>query len=124
MIDPLKKLQEKKHLANVDAIGHVTGKSTYVDDIPTMQGTLFVKIFDSPVAHGKIKTIDFSEAEQLPEVVKIFSHKDIPGENQIGGIIQDEPLLAEEEVHFSGQPILLVVAESEVAATEALEKID
>ena len=83
MIDPLKKIKNKKILANIDAIGHVTGRSTYVDDIPTMQGTLFIKIFDSPVAHGKIKSIDFSEAEQLPGVVKIFSQKDIPGENEI-----------------------------------------
>ena len=123
MIDPLKKLKDKKKLANIDAIGHVTGKSTYVDDIPTMQGTLFIKIFDSPVAHGKIKTVDFSEAEQMPGVVKIFSKKDISGENQIGGIIQDEPLLADDEVHFRGQAILLIVAESEVEAEEALEKI-
>lgn len=123
MIDPIKKIKDKKHLANIDAIGHVTGKSTYVDDIPTMQGTLFIKIFDSPIAHGKIKSIDFSQAEQMPGVVKIFSHKDIPGENQIGGIIQDEPLLAEDEVHFRGQAILLVVAENEGAVEEALEKI-
>ena len=123
MIDPLKKIKDKKILANIDAVGHVTGKSTYVDDIPTMQGTLFIKIFDSPVAHGKIKSIDFSEAEQLPGVVRIFSHKDIPGENQIGGIVQDEPLLAEDEVHFRGQAILLIVGESEIEAEEALEKI-
>ncbi len=116
--------KNKKDIANVDAIGHVTGKSIYVDDIPTMQGTLFIKIFDSPVAHGKIKSFNFSKAEQMPGVVRIFSSKDIPGENQIGGIVQDEPLLAEDEVHFKGQAILLVVAESEIAAEEALEKID
>lgn len=108
---------------NIDAAGHVTGRSVYVDDIPVMEGMLFVKVFDSPIAHGKIKSIDFSEAEQMDEVVKIFSHKDIPGENQIGGIIPDEPFLADGIVDFQGQPVLLVVAENEDAADEALKKI-
>lgn len=108
---------------NIDAAGHVTGRSVYVDDIPAMEGVLFVKVFDSPIAHGKIKSIAFSEAEQIDGVVKIFSHKDIPGENQIGGIIPDEPFLADDIVDFQGQPVLLVVAENEDAAGEALKKI-
>jgi xanthine dehydrogenase large subunit len=115
--------EEVKAIGNIDAAGHVTGKSIYVDDIPVMEGLLFVKVFDSPVAHGKIRHIDFAEAEQLEGVVKIFSHKDIPGENQIGGIIPDEPFLADGEVHFRGQPVLLIVAENEDAAEEAFEKI-
>jgi xanthine dehydrogenase large subunit len=110
-------------IGNVDAAGHVTGKSVYVDDIPVMEGMLYVKVFDSPVAHGKIKSVDFSEAEKMEGIVKIFSYKDIPGENQIGGIIADEPFLADHEVHFRGQPVLLIVAENEDAAEEALEKI-
>jgi len=108
---------------NIDAAGHVTGRSVYVDDIPVMEGLLFVKVFDSPKAHGIIKRIDFSEAEQMEGVVKIFSYKDIPGENQIGGIIADEPFLADHEVHFQGQPVLLIVAENEDAAEEAIKKI-
>ncbi|MEO6252688.1 MAG: molybdopterin cofactor-binding domain-containing protein, partial [Ferruginibacter sp.] len=108
---------------NIDAAGHVTGTSVYVDDIPVMEGMLFVKVFDSPVAHGKIKNIDYAAAEQMEGIIKIFSYKDIPGENQIGGIIADEPFLADHEVHFRGQPVLLIVAENEDAAEEAFEKI-
>lgn len=108
---------------NIDAANHVTGRSVYVDDIPVMEGTLFVKVFDSPVAHGRIKNIDFSAAEQMPGIVKIFSYRDIPGENQIGGIIPDEPFLADHEVHYRGQPVLLVVAENEDAAEEAIKEI-
>lgn len=111
------------NLGNIDAANHVTGKSVYVDDIPVTEGTLYIKVFDSPVAHGKIKSIDFAAAEQLPGIVKIFSHKDVPGENQIGGIIPDEPLLADHEVHFQGQPVLLIVAETEEAAEEAAKHI-
>lgn len=108
---------------NIDAANHVTGRSVYVDDIPGMEGLLFVKVFDSPVAHGKIRELDFSVAEQMPGVVKIFSYKDIPGENQIGGIIPDEPFLADHEVHYQGQPVLLVVAENEDVAEEAIKEI-
>ena len=110
--------------ANADAANHVTGRSVYVDDIPVMEGMLFVKVFDSPNAHGIIKKLDFSAAAQMPGIVKIFSFKDIPGQNQIGGIIPDEPLLADVEVHFCGQPVLLVVAENEDDAEEAIKKID
>ena len=110
-------------VGNIDAAGHVTGRSVYVDDIPVMEGLLFVKVFDSPKAHGIIRSIDFSAAEQMEGVVKIFSYKDIPGENQIGGIIADEPFLADHEVHFQGQPVLLIVAENEDAAEEAIKKI-
>ncbi len=110
-------------VGNIDAANHVTGRSVYVDDIPVMEGLLFVKVFDSPVAHGKIKGIDFSAAERIPGIVKIFSCKDIPGENQIGGIIPDEPFLADHEVHYRGQPVLLIVAENEDAAEEAAREI-
>ena len=113
----------KNNSGNIDAANHVTGRSMYVDDIPMMEGALYVKVFDSPNAHGKIKSIDFGGAAQLPGVIKIFSYKDVPGENQIGGIIADEPLLADTEVHFQGQPILLIVAENEDAAEEALHLI-
>ena len=110
--------------ANMDAPMHVTGKSVYTDDIPVMEGTLFVKVFDSPIAHGIIKTLDYSKAEEVEGIVKIFSYKDITGENQIGGIIPDEPLLADHEVHYRGQPVLLIVAENEDAAEDALHLIE
>ncbi|MCF6242205.1 MAG: molybdopterin-dependent oxidoreductase, partial [Bacteroidales bacterium] len=111
---------------NIDAINHVTGKSVYVDDIPLQEGTLHATVFYSPIAHGLIKKIDFSKAEKFTGVHKIITAKDISGENQIGAIIQDEPLFAEKEVHFIGQPIALIVAETELIARKArkLIKID
>ena len=112
-----------KNEKNIDAANHVTGRSVFVDDIPVREGTLYAKVFGSPVAHGIIKNIDFLKAEQADGIVKIITSKDIPGENQIGGIIPDEPLLAEKEVHFQGQPILIIVAETEHAAEDALPLI-
>ena len=68
----------KNNSGNIDAANHVTGRSIYVDDIPMMEGALYAKVFDSPVAHGNIKSVDYAEAEQMPGVVKIFSFKDVP----------------------------------------------
>ena len=110
-------------MKNVDTKNHVTGKSVYVDDIPVQAGTLFGAVFGSPKAHGKIKSLDYSEAEKLEGIEKVFTYKDIPGRNQIGGIIEDEPLLAEEEVHFIGHPIAFVVAKSEIIARKATKLI-
>ncbi|NPA67802.1 MAG: molybdopterin-dependent oxidoreductase [Chlorobi bacterium] len=113
-------------MKNTDSISHLRGESVYLDDIPEIAGTLHALVFDSPVAHGKIKNIDYSKAEKLSGVVKILTYKDIPGENQIGAIIQDEELFAEDEVHFAGEPIALIVAETERIARDAkkLIKID
>jgi xanthine dehydrogenase large subunit len=110
-------------IPNIDAANHVSGKSVYVDDIPLMEGMLIAKIFDSTHAHARITMLDYSKAEAMEGVVKIFIAKDVPGQNEIGGIIHDEPLLADGVVTFQGQPIVLVVAESEDIAEEALKEI-
>ena len=76
-------------------------------------------VYASPIAHGKIENIDYSKALAFPGVIKILTYKDIPGENQIGGIFPDEELFAENEVHFQGQPIALILAESDLIGFEA-----
>lgn len=113
-------------MKNIDAHGHVRGESVYLDDIPILQGTLFAQVFDAPIAHGRIKLLDCSAALAVPGVEAVLTYKDIPGENQIGGIFPDEPLFAEEEIHYWGQPIALVIADSEVTGRKAraLIKLD
>ena len=110
-------------MKNIDSYTHVRGESIYLDDIPLVNGTLFASVFDSPLAHGKIKSLDTTEAMKIPGVVRIFTSKDIPGENQIGGIIPDEELLASTHVHFCGMPVALVIATSDEAAKAAVKKI-
>ena len=111
-------------MKNIDSKGHVTGKSIYLDDIPLIQGTRFGVVFDSPVAHGTIELINYSKARAIPGVIKIITHEDIPGQNQIGGIIPDEQLFASTEVHFVGQPIALIIAESDQIAFKARKLIE
>lgn len=108
---------------NKDSFSHVRGESVFVDDIALIQGTLHGVVFDASVAHAHILNVDYTEAEKVEGVIKILTYKDIKGENQIGGIIPDEPLLAENEVHFQGQPIAVILAESLAVAKKARKKI-
>lgn len=108
---------------NIDSYTHVRGESLYLDDLPVVSGTLYACVFGSPVAHGRLRSLDLGEALNIPGVVGILTARDIPGENQIGGIIPDEVLLAGETVDFCGMPIALVVAETEEIAHRAAAKI-
>lgn len=108
------------HISGPD---HVTGRSQFIDDIPKPRNLLYVKILPSPLAHGKIIAIDTGKAKALSGVAAVLTAQDIPGENQIGGIIQDEVCLAEGHVHFVGEPVAIVAAESMEAAEAALTLI-
>ncbi|MHA1667375.1 MAG: xanthine dehydrogenase molybdopterin binding subunit [Candidatus Heimdallarchaeaceae archaeon] len=102
---------------------HTRGESLYVDDLPEPENLLHAAVFASTIPYGRIKKLSIEEAEKCQGVHKIITAKDIPGINQIGRIIQDEPLLAEEEVHFIGQPIAVIFAETKEQAKHARELI-
>lgn len=110
-------------IRNIDSFTHTRGESIYLDDIPVIAGALYAAVFGSPVAHGKIAKLDLSEATAMEGVVRIFTYKDVPGKNQIGGIVPDEPLFAEDIVDFNGMPVALVVAETQEIAHAAVKKI-
>lgn len=110
--------------SNVDIEKHVRGESQFIDDMIVPEGTLYAKVFDSTIAHGKILNINTDEAKLFYGVKGIYTHKDIPGINQVGGIIQDETLFAIDEVHFMGEPIGMVVADSMDNAKKAVKKIN
>jgi xanthine dehydrogenase large subunit len=110
-------------MKNSDAIGHVTGRSVFVDDMPVIGGTLHAAVIVSPIANGRIKAIDLTQALAFPGVIRILTAGDIPGENQIGGILSDEPLFAVKEVGFIGQPIAMVVAKTQRIARMARNRV-
>lgn len=109
------------HISGYD---HVTGRSQFIDDIPKPRNLLYVKVLPSPMAHGKIIKLDTALAKALPGVACVLTAKDIPGKNQIGGIIEDEVALAENYVHFVGEPVAIVAAKSLEIAEESLQKIE
>ena len=110
-------------MINIDAQNHVKGKSIYLDDIQELQGTLYALPFDATVAHAKIISTDYEAALKSKGIVTILTANDIPGENQIGGILPDEPLFAEGEVHFRGQVIALIVGKSEHDCRQAAKLV-
>ncbi|MCB9090808.1 MAG: molybdopterin-dependent oxidoreductase [Calditrichae bacterium] len=106
-------------MSHYDATHHTRGTSRYVGDLPEPEGLCHAAIVPSPLAHGKLVRLDSAAALALPEVIAVITAGDIPGENQIGPLIQDEELLASETVHFSGQPLAIVVAETPELARRA-----
>jgi CO/xanthine dehydrogenase Mo-binding subunit len=110
-----------------DGLGHVTGKTVYVDDLhfPNM---LHLKMVRSPVPHARIRGIDFSAAEQVPGFVRVLTHQDVPKNIYtilclIGVGPDEEPVLAVDKVLYKGEPIAAIVAETEEAAMEAVSKV-
>jgi xanthine dehydrogenase large subunit len=101
----------------------VTGRARFVSDEPEPAGMLHAKVVTSPHSHARIVSIDATSARAQPGVVAVLTAKDIRGENQIGGMIQDEPLLAADEACYAGQPVALVVAESAETAGRAVGRV-
>ena len=111
-----------KNIPHDSAVGHVSGESVYIDDVAPLRGELIVDFVWSPVAHGRIRGIDYGGAESFAH---LFTYRDLH-HNLFGAIIQDEFLLAEDVVSFIGHPIVVVAAESRAAirAAKAAIKID
>ena len=116
----------RRAIAHDSAERHVAGSATYIDDMLEPEGTLHVAPGGSPVARGRVKSINLSAVRTAAGVVTVITAADVPGHNNIGAIVADEPLFAEKEVAFHGQPLFAVVAESYLAARRAvrLARID
>ena len=102
-----------------DAAGHLRGETTYIDDLPEPRGLLHAALKLSGSARGRITRIDPTGALALDPSVRIITAKDVPGENQIGASLPDEPLLPAEEWDYRGQPLALCLAKSRELAKEA-----
>jgi CO/xanthine dehydrogenase Mo-binding subunit len=113
-------------LPRYDGLAHVTGRTQYVDDV-RVHGTLWCKALRSPHHSAVIRSIDTGKAEAMPGVHAVVTAKDVPhnvyGHLEALGVPADEPLLADEDVRWKGQPIAAVAAESEAAAQAAVEAI-
>ena len=106
-------------LPHESARGHVSGRAAYCDDIPEPVGTLHAALGLSPVAHGRLLGIDLDHLRALPGVVAVFTAADIPGPNDCGPIVHDDPILADGTLRYLGQPVFAVVASSRDAARRA-----
>ncbi|MCL4187969.1 MAG: xanthine dehydrogenase molybdopterin binding subunit [Rhodobacteraceae bacterium] len=109
-------------LAHDSAVLHVTGQARYVDDIATPPGALHLAFGLSPVACGRIVALDLAAVRSAPEVALALAAADLPGPVDVSAGAGDEPLLAEGRVHYAGQPVFLVAAESHRAARIAARR--
>ena len=98
---------------------HVTGQARYIDDIPAPAGTLHLAFGLSGIAHGTITGMDLSAVRAAPGVVAVLSAADLPDMPDCSPSAHDEPLLATGTVHYLGQPVFLVIADSHQAARRA-----
>uniref|UniRef100_A0A4X1VBT7 aldehyde oxidase n=1 Tax=Sus scrofa TaxID=9823 RepID=A0A4X1VBT7_PIG len=106
-------------IMHLSGLKHATGEAIFCDDIPMVDKELCMALVTSTRAHAKIISIDLSEALELPGVVDVIRAEDIPGTNGAEG----DKLLAVDEVLCVGQIICAVVAETDVQAKRASEKI-
>ena len=105
---------------------HVSGEATYTDDIVEPQGLLHVAVGLSARAHARITGIDLEAVRKAPGVVAVLTADDIPGENNCGPVVADDPILAPGLVQYVGQAVFAVAAHTVDQARRAakLAKID
>ena len=113
-------------LAHDSAFKHTAGQALYVDDIPAPANLLHIYIALSECAHGRIVSADLSAVRDAPDVALVLTGEDIPGVNDVGPIVHDEPIFAlgmrEPHVHFAGQALFAVAAPTIEAARAAAKK--
>ena len=116
------------------AAAKVTGTWDFGADagLQLPENTLQLALVQAEVSHANILAIDTSEAEQMPGVVKVVTHKDIKGKNRITGLITfpsnlgdgwDRPILCDTKVFQYGDAIAIVCADTEKHAREAAKKV-
>lgn len=112
-----------RRVIRTDALDKVLGKAMFTADyIP--RGTMVVKVVRSSQPHALIKRIDCDKALKIPGVISIIKASDIPGENEIGYALPDQPFLNGVKVHYVGDPIALVCASDECSASEAVDAVE
>ncbi len=116
------------------AVAKVTGTLDYGADLGLKlpADTLHLALVQAAVSHARIRGIDAGEAEKMPGVFKVVTHRDVPGKNRITGLITfptnkgdgwDRPILCDEKVFQYGDAIAIVCADSEANARAAASKV-
>lgn len=115
-----------KGMARVDALDKALGKARFTEDYLVnyyLSSAVFVRQVLSPYPHARIRKIDFSAALDRPGVLGVFVSRHVPGENQVGYAIPDQPLLAVDKVRYAGEVVALVAAVDPDKAHEAVEEV-
>lgn len=107
------------------------GTAQYVDDI-RLPGTLHMIVVRSPYGNAAIRNIDYSRLIETPGVVAVYTGSDLAGKVgpvPVAGLVPDakvpvQPVLAEGQAKFSGEPVAAVVCETRYGARDAADLFD
>ena len=116
------------------AVAKVTGTADYGADLGLKMppDTLQLALVQAKISHANILNIDTSEAEKMPGVFKVITHKDVKGNNRINGLVTfptnkcdgwDRPILCDTKVFQYGDAIAIVCADTKAQALAAAEKV-
>lgn len=124
----------RRGIPHTSAFMHVQGTAEFIDDRTILPGELHCEIFFSPLAHGKLRRAGskaktgsaeaqeplpgFHEALRLPGICAIFTARDL-AHNLWGPIVQDQALLAENQVQYLGEPLAVIAGENLQAVRQA-----
>jgi len=106
----------------VDGVSKVKGKTLFAADL-NINGALYCRVLRSQVPNAILRSVDCSEALKVPGVEAVYTAADIPGENRVGIIVKDEPVLVEDRIRRAGDALALVVGRTEEALEEAVRQI-
>ncbi|KAG9473347.1 hypothetical protein GDO78_016492 [Eleutherodactylus coqui] len=105
------------------AMMQVSGEAVYCDDMPIIEGELFLALVTSSRAHARIISLDVTEALSMPGVCDVITAKDVPGANKFSYYNWPDQLMAEDEVLCVGYIICAVVADKPEHAKQAARKV-
>ena len=106
------------------AVLHVSGEAAYIDDLPELAGTLHAAIGIAPVAAGRVLAIDVDALRRQPGVVAVVTAADVPGVNDCGAILDDEPIFGDDLIRYLGQPLLVILADDRDTAARVAFDIE
>ena len=108
---------------NPNARAKIDGSARFTDDY-SFPGMLHARTLRAGIPHARIRSIDTAAARALAGVHAVLTHEDVPGHNRHGLVIDDWPVLCEDEVRYAGDAVAIVAADSEEIAAAALELIE
>ncbi len=109
-------------LVRIDSLEKVTGQVRYTTDL-IEKDALYLRVARSTHPHALIKKLDISLAEKVSGVVKVLTGKDIPGVNEIGFFIQDQPVICDNRVRYVGDAVAMIIGDSPEAAELGVEAV-
>ena len=101
---------------------HVSGEALYVDDLPEPQNLLHLAVALSPEACADIVSMNLDDVHSSPGVVAVLHSGNVPGTNDCSPTLGDDPVFADKQVHFAGQVLFAVAAESLAEARKACKR--